>query len=176
MRNVTSAGQLGVALCGDSRLEGQEPWMWKGCWLPAAPQLRKLRCHSPALSLNVHIQKMGRLLWSLNQESRGTYLGGSVGKASAFGSGHDPGVLGSNPESNQGTCFSLSPTPHSSPCLCSLFHFLSLEQINKIFYCFKNQETKGSALPEDTLSPALLHPGPRGGDSYKLHTHRTSSV
>ena len=42
------------------------------------------------------------------------YLGGSVSKVSAFGSGHDPGVLRSSPASesllSRGACFSL--------CLC----------------------------------------------------------
>ena len=42
----------------------------------------------------------------------GGRLGGSVGEATAFSTGHDPGVLGSSPHiglpAQQGLCFSLS--------------------------------------------------------------------
>ena len=49
------------------------------------------------------------------------HLGGSVGKASTFGSGHDPRVLGLSPVSvsllhGESACFSLCP----SSCLSSL--------------------------------------------------------
>ena len=49
------------------------------------------------------------------------HLGGSVGAASAFGSGHDPGVLGSSPPSGSlHIGESASPSPSASPCSCSL--------------------------------------------------------
>ena len=57
------------------------------------------------------------------------HLGGSVGEASAFSLGHDPGVLGSSPElgfllnrGGVGICFFLCPSPMLMP---------SLSQINK---------------------------------------------
>lgn len=62
-KSVMPAGQLGVALCGDRadrsvRSREHE----RNIGFPAAPQAHKLRCLSPALSLSVHIQKMGRPL------------------------------------------------------------------------------------------------------------------
>ena len=82
-------------------------------------------CVSQKLKLDVYIRrtKLDTLLG---------LLGGSVGEASAFGSGHDLRVLGWNPES--GSLLSgepASPSPSAAPCpsLCSLS--LSLPLSNK---------------------------------------------
>ena len=61
-------------------------------------------------------------------------LGGSVGEASAFDSGHDPRVLGSSPTSGSLLSRELASSPHFSACLCLLV--ISVCQINKLFKKF----------------------------------------
>ena len=58
-------------------------------------------------------------------------MGGSVGEVSAFGSGHDPGVLGSSPASGslldeELAFLSPSPSEPSPPLMLSLSLSLSL--------------------------------------------------
>ena len=77
------------------------------------------------------------------------HLGGSVGEASAFGSGHDPGVLGWSPMSGSplsGKSASPSPSeptlyppPNAQPPTLLM---LSISQINK-----KNLFKKMSRVP-----------------------------
>ena len=54
-------------------------------------------------------------------------LGGSVGEASAFSSGHDLGVLGSGPTLGSLLSGELASPSASLPVLCSLAHSLSLK-------------------------------------------------
>ena len=48
------------------------------------------------------------------------HLDGSVSSASAFGSGHDPGVLGLSPVSSSLLSEESASTSPSGPCSCSL--------------------------------------------------------